>query len=258
MIEANGVPINGFTFPGGERQIRLPEGLQLLPTNVIRAAPWSSNDVMDLFLTADALYEVALGTTGRTVLELRYLPYARHDRSCAPGEAFSLRMFATLLNAMRFDSVVLHAPHSPKAAELIEHATVRRLSSLTQENMDSRLCEYDAIVAPDKGAEGEVERLAALVKLPLVRCRKTRDPNTGHLSNPVVIDPLKTHAPRLLIVDDICDGGRTFDLLGAELKRLGADRVDLFVAHGIFSKGRDIPNIDNVFAWHSKPEVVYA
>jgi len=40
-----------------------------------------------------------------------------------------------------------------------------------------------------------------------------------------------------MIVDDICDGGATFILLAKELYAAGAKEVNLFVTHGIFSKG---------------------
>jgi ribose-phosphate pyrophosphokinase len=45
---------------------------------------------------------------------------------------------------------------------------------------------------------------------------------------------------RYIIVDDICDGGGTFNLLAHEFKadpQAGASKLELFVSHGIFSKG---------------------
>lgn len=41
----------------------------------------------------------------------------------------------------------------------------------------------------------------------------------------------------ILIVDDICDGGATFMLLTKDLYKRGAKSINLFVTHGIFSKG---------------------
>jgi ribose-phosphate pyrophosphokinase len=54
----------------------------------------------------------------------------------------------------------------------------------------------------------------------------------------------------VLIIDDICDGGKTFLELGKKLKELGAKSVLLHVTHGIFSKGRDamFPYVDVVTA----------
>ncbi|MEL6720431.1 MAG: phosphoribosyltransferase family protein [Bacteroidota bacterium] len=45
------------------------------------------------------------------------------------------------------------------------------------------------------------------------------------------------NAKNCLIVDDICDGGRTFIGLAEALKHKGANRLYLAVSHGIFSYG---------------------
>ena len=45
----------------------------------------------------------------------------------------------------------------------------------------------------------------------------------------------------ILVVDDICDGGGTFLLLAEALRKAGIDNnLELYVSHGIFSKGTDI------------------
>lgn len=45
---------------------------------------------------------------------------------------------------------------------------------------------------------------------------------------------------KLLVIDDICDGGGTFVLLANELKKHNPTRFSLFVTHGIFSKGVEV------------------
>jgi ribose-phosphate pyrophosphokinase len=54
---------------------------------------------------------------------------------------------------------------------------------------------------------------------------------------------------RFLIVDDICDGGRTFTELAKVLKKWTDMPVDLYVTHGIFSKGMSVFDglIDNIY-----------
>jgi ribose-phosphate pyrophosphokinase len=98
------------------------------------------------------------------------------------------------------------------------------------------------IIAPDEGARARAVHFRdrfypeATVEL----ATKHRDPQTGALSN-YQLSALQ-RAGRYVIVDDICDGGGTFNLLAdaftrraAELE--GACTLDLFVSHGIFSKG---------------------
>jgi ribose-phosphate pyrophosphokinase len=43
-----------------------------------------------------------------------------------------------------------------------------------------------------------------------------------------------------LIVDDICDGGRTFIELAKVLRPLTNGSIFLYVTHGIFSQGLDV------------------
>jgi ribose-phosphate pyrophosphokinase len=56
-----------------------------------------------------------------------------------------------------------------------------------------------------------------------------------------------------VIIDDICDGGRTFAELGAQLKEQGAALVFLIVTHGILSYGEEQlkPHIDHMWMTNS-------
>jgi ribose-phosphate pyrophosphokinase len=112
-------------------------------------------------------------------------------------------------------------------------------------------------VCPDKGARSRCENMAtALGDRPLVYCEKVRDPATGKILGTDV------HAQTLegktaVITDDICDGGMTFIKIAEQLKAKRADKVVLFVTHGIFSKGLDVFDtlIDHVFTTNSFPQV---
>jgi ribose-phosphate pyrophosphokinase len=55
----------------------------------------------------------------------------------------------------------------------------------------------------------------------------------------------------VLIVDDLCDGGGTFTAHASVLLAAGATAVDLYVTHGIFSKGLPLDHIDRVFTTDS-------
>ena len=44
----------------------------------------------------------------------------------------------------------------------------------------------------------------------------------------------------VLVWDDLCDAGGTFILLAKELLTNGAKEVNLFVSHGLFTKGTQI------------------
>jgi ribose-phosphate pyrophosphokinase len=44
----------------------------------------------------------------------------------------------------------------------------------------------------------------------------------------------------ILIVDDICDGGRTFIELAKKLRPMTTGKIKLLITHGIFSKGIEV------------------
>lgn len=129
------------------------------------------------------------------------------------------------------------------------------------------------IVAPDKGAMARAQLAAKAMGVPyedIVYGEKVRDPDTGNILGLILFkegDPRaigRVHlypgslysdsieGKKLLIVDDICDGGRTFIELAKLLREFNPASITLYVTHGIFSKGFDVfkgedgkPLIDN-------------
>lgn len=243
-------------FSGGERHVQLGEfGEQDF---IIRAFLRNTNDVFDLLLLTNALN--ARFEAPKIYLEIPYLPYARQDRVCAPGQAFSLDIMAGLIkNLPNVKNVVIWDCHSPVGTELtgaqnIEpQDIIKTCSELVKEivNLNS------VLICPDKGAIKRTEAIAQsfekdFQKLPIVYCEKLRDPANGQiLKTNVQIDDLT--GITAIITDDICDGGYTFIKVAEELKAKGADRVILYVTHGIFAKGLTVFDdlIDQIFTTSS-------
>jgi ribose-phosphate pyrophosphokinase len=63
---------------------------------------------------------------------------------------------------------------------------------------------------------------------------KHRDAGTGKLSS-FAVPELRTH--KVLIVDDICDGGGTFVGIARALPENHTHMLGLYVTHGLFSRG---------------------
>ena len=75
-------------FSGGERHIQLDGVTSVDIAEVtIQAKVNCSNDLVDLLLVENALRN-KYGASLKINLELPYMPYARQDRVCAPGQAF--------------------------------------------------------------------------------------------------------------------------------------------------------------------------
>ena len=90
--------------------------------------------------------------------------------------------------------------------------------------------DYVGLICPDAGAAKRTEAVAEALALPVFYARKKRDFATGRLSG-FACEPLPPEG-RLIVVDDICDGGGTFRGL-AEATGLAPQRLDrrLFELH---------------------------
>lgn len=233
MIRVNYQSIDMFKFPGGELQIRLPDCCHDDYGNVrVKAKIQSSDDLMALLLVANALNQNK-GFYNHISLELPYMPYARQDRACQAGEAFSLQVAAQLINSCKFDSVLVIDPHSLVTPALIDNCSVLYPVDLLHPSYITDHITH--LVSPDAGAEKKVHALGAVFKLPVISAGKVRSVQTGTIIRTQVYGHVPSDSS-CLIVDDICDGGATFTALARELKLSGAGSVYLYVTHGIFSK----------------------
>lgn len=234
------VPFKAFTFNGGERHIRLENpGPYVNATFEVEARMTSPYDIIDLLLVTDALRQA--GTNIQIDLLMPYVPYARQDRVCAVGEPLSARVFCDLINSQGYNLVEIWDAHSDVVPALLNR--VRNIPSshfvgqlfVTTERV---LHEAPTLVAPDAGALKKVGAIAKLYGLEVIRADKTRDTKTGEITGTVVYSDYVCDTD-LLVVDDICDGGRTFLELAKAMRPLTSGKLILYVTHGIFSNGLD-------------------
>lgn len=223
------IKIKDFIFPGGEVQVKIEDHVGYGSAN-IEAHIHSSDDVMKLLMYTNALRQRDIE---RIYLQMPYVPYARQDRACVYGEALSIKVFADLINAQNYHEVEIWDAHSDVAPALLN-----RCRNLHCANFVKRIPNVQnmVFVAPDAGATKKVMAAAQICKPNnFIQATKLRNVNTGEIFGTEVHGVLH-HLDKYLIIDDICDGGRTFIELAKELKKSGGT-VDLYVTHGIFSKG---------------------
>lgn len=187
----------------------------------------------------------------RVYLQIAYLPFARQDKPVTNESTFALRSFAKLLNALNFEEIFIVDPHSEVALELIDRSTAVYPHGPVQRVYAASAS--DVVCYPDAGAIGKYNNL---YKFPnVVWGSKTRDQSTGRILFYALHGEVK--GKRVLIVDDICDGGATFTLLADSLYKAGAQVVNLFVTHGIFSKGlRPLHQANIVHIYTARGEAV--
>jgi len=97
--------------------------------------------------------------------------------------------------------------------------------------------------------------VAQYLDVGVIDASKVRDVKTGEiLYTSVNYQEGGLKGKNVLIVDDICDGGRTFIELARVLENYNeANSVDLYVTHGIFSKGLGVFDglIDKIYTPNS-------
>ena len=89
-------------------------------------------------------------------LRLPYLPYARQDRVTVAGEPLSVKVFCTLINAMKFDRVVVADPHSTVAPALLDRVEIESAEGFLGQVLALPGRGGVALVAPDAGAHKRV------------------------------------------------------------------------------------------------------
>ena len=223
-----------FVFSGGEPHIKIKSlgGGDYLKEIVITHRICKYEDVGMLEVAVDALRNLGVK---KISLLLPYFPGARMDRIEDQREPFTAKIYARIINAMKFDYVGVYDLHSDVSAALINnvfqytnHAFIDKVIGMIGRDL--------ALVCPDEGAHKKIHKLSSYVGIAdVINCSKLRNTSTGQLSGfHVYADDLK--GKDLLIVDDICDGGGTFLGLAKELKEKNCGKIYLAVSHGIFSK----------------------
>ncbi|ASL41980.1 Ribose-phosphate pyrophosphokinase 2 [Burkholderia sp. AD24] len=226
-----------LVFPGGEVNVSVELGK---PAHTLRIQAHLPNAeaVMTLLLATDALRRGYPGTP--ILLSLPYVPYARQDRVANAGEALSARVFCDLINTQQYAQVEVQDPHSDVVTALLDRVVIADPLPSLRRALASLGSGRAALVAPDAGARKRVMHLAQALELDVVFAEKVRNTQTGKITGTQVVGDLPV-AP-LLVVDDICDGGRTFTELATALRTRQAEQrlsqpLYLYVTHGIFSKG---------------------
>lgn len=239
----------GFTsldfYSGFEPHVKLdPETFDYDDDTVtiITGRPTNGNDLIRIFLATNAVRE--LKKEARVWLFLPFIPFARQDRVCVEGEPLSIKGFVSLINSQRYDRVFVFDPHSDVAPALIDNCCVIKNHWFVHEVYDylmtQRLPKDGPIrlVSPDAGSYKKIFNTAMAIKYSdeIIICDKVRDLKTGRIIQ-TTVNTEDLHGMDVMIVDDICDGGRTFIEIAKELKKRNCGQVYLAVTYGIFSNG---------------------
>lgn len=231
-------PVEIVTFSDGTETVKLSEFLMQVVVEEVFVKITQENCTLDLIrlgLVADALDR--LGIKKRT-LDLRYISQARADRVFTKTSPLPVKLFADILNSYNYTKVIVEDPHSDVSVALINNVQIRNqtecLRSVLVQGLGGRI-----LCAPDLGATKKIfDTVMDFGVDKYIQAVKIRDVRTGEIIKCDVVDEVP-QGSTILIVDDISDGGASFKFLAQTLKEKGAEKVELYVTHGIFPKGLD-------------------
>jgi ribose-phosphate pyrophosphokinase len=226
MISVNGEKINVTRFPDNTSQVWQISGINTTSAKVV----WEY-DLESEFMQLAQLKTLLDSRSIKATLYMPFLPYSRQDKPVSNDATFGLVTFARLLNSLNFEAVFTLDAHSGVAKELIKN--LNDMVPVNYVKIAEIHTNSDVVCYPDKGA---LQKYSGKVsEKPFVFGEKVRDQQTGKIQDMKLVGGVK--GKKVLIVDDIIDGGGTFCWMSQLLYNNGASEVNLYGTHGIFSKG---------------------
>lgn len=270
-------------FPDGQQFLELYEG-------VLISQPLNSDWGIGRILKNDPKTYVTIYSRFKSFLDLEiiiqavnilkrigahdirlHIPYflgARSDRRFTKdGIHYIKEVVSPIINSLGLSEVSVLDPHSDVIEACVNNLNKIDIFPYIKQSLKSIDNRDDArknlaLVSPDAGAYKKIFDIAKEFKIPnIINATKVRDLETGNIKETQVqLPPTFTNDENknLLIVDDLCDGGRTFiELAKAIRNERFSGNLYLYVTHGVFSKGFDElrNHFDHIFTTDSYDSV---
>ncbi len=178
-----------------------------------------------------------------------YIPYCiggRSDRKFQEGGVNYIKtVIAPIINLQNFGKVTIMDPHSDVLEACINNFVKVYNFGVAKMALDDviggeigtkdNLC----LVSPDAGAYKKIFDVATWFGIDkIITATKVRDLKTGKILHTEVPVLDQHNDIKYVIVDDICDGGRTFIEIAKAIKgSRPTAKIYLVITHGIFSAG---------------------
>lgn len=240
-------------FPDGQQQITIigfKEGDSFKWEDPLLAYPITIKSRLNSFKDLELIIctKKALDYLGFNNINL-YIPYflgCRSDRKFEDGSNNYLKdVICPIINSLNFDSVTVMDPHSDVLEACLNNFKKQSLGYFYDWCYREMGSKDFVLISPDGGSLKKIYKVAEQIRYKgdIITCSKSRDKDGGLTETKV---PIKYNHWKenesIIIVDDICDGGRTFINIAKEIKLKDIDnRVKLYliVTHGIFSSGNE-------------------
>lgn len=229
LINGKETPFEITKFPDGTSQVWKIEH-ESLPFDQGRVI-WLFENESELFHVCQLAQLLARSFSITPTLFVPYLPYGRQDKTIANNTSFALRTFVEVVRSF-FHRIETYDPHSDAISPYYQ------VSFISPKDFHKSVLNHDVVCFPDKGAATRYKW--SFEDTPVIYCDKVRDQLTGNITGLFIVGAQRDTLTdkKILIVDDICDGGMTFIKVAEALQTFNPKQVDLAVSHGLFSKGK--------------------
>ena len=190
----------------------------------------ANDTLMELLICIDACKRASAKSI--TVI-MPYYGYSRQDRKGNKRQSISAKLVADLLQTAGVNRLICVDLHATQIVGFFDipvdnmSAVPLFYNKLKNDNLKNVVC-----VSPDHGGVVRTTTLATKLNVPIAIIDKRRpEPNKCEIVS--IVGDVK--GKRCIIVDDIVDTAGTLCNAADELKKLGAERVEAFITHGVLS-----------------------
>jgi ribose-phosphate pyrophosphokinase len=178
------------------------------------------------------------------------------------GVNYLKQVICPIINSLNFSKVSVLDPHSDVLEACLnnyEKTNNHFLVALALNSICADMSGSVCLVSPDAGAYKKVFDVAKEFNIEkIITATKVRDLKTGQILHTEVPTPDMHNDIKYVIIDDICDGGRTFTEIAKAIKASRPTaKIYLVVTHGIFSGGfYELDELfENVFCTNSYEDI---
>jgi ribose-phosphate pyrophosphokinase len=250
-LEKSEIKYKISNFPDGQQQLQF-EGTQIglikgyLNPNIDYQILIKSrlNNFEDLELICCAVASLRELNIEKIHLYTPYFLGSRSDRKFGEGSNNYLKsVICPIINSLNFKSVTVMDPHSDVLEACLNNFNKIDNFALVDDALSYMIGDDEedqiVLVSPDAGAYKKVFDVAKEFDIEkIITATKVRDLKTGQILHTEVPVLDQHNDLKYVIVDDICDGGRTFIEIAKAIKASRPTaKIYLVVTHGIFSAG---------------------
>ncbi|MFX1514929.1 MAG: ribose-phosphate diphosphokinase [Promethearchaeota archaeon] len=241
------IGIDERIFSDGEvcPRLLLSEENQLKGAHVVIALQLELDQSKNQYLVSLlwTIYNVKRHDPARITCIMPYHLYSRQDRESRRGEPISSRHLASALESAGIDDFLTINSHTYGKVDIAQFFTNSQANDLSAISilgtaLKSRLSSPRECIclSPDEGALFLAKELAQAMDTPyFASIQKTRDPQTGEITQELQTLPFEIKDQTVIIIDDLVSSGKTMIGAAKIAKAKGAKEVIFAYIHAVHS-----------------------